>query len=99
MGLPIKSSLGEIVSSKPKKELSERAAAYLERIRGLREDNDLNQETAGSILYIAQRTYSGYERGETRFPLEAAIMLAEYYDVDMNYICGLTNEKKPFPKK
>ena len=99
MGLPIKSYSGDNVSSRPKKELSERAAAYLERIRALREDHDLSQEKAGSLVFIAQRTYSGYERGESRFPLEVAIALAEYYDVDMNYFCGLTKKKKPFPKK
>ena len=27
------------------------------------------------------------------------IILAKYYNVDMNYICGLTKEKRPFPKK
>ncbi len=70
-----------------------------EIIRDLREDHDLNQTQIANILHIAQRTYSDYESGKTRIPLDSVIILAEYYDVDMNYICGVSKIKNKFPKE
>lgn len=69
-----------------------------ERIRSLREDNDKSQSDIAKILNVGQRTYSDYETRKIRIPLESVIILAKYYDVDMNYICGITKEKKRFPK-
>ncbi|MDO4274217.1 MAG: helix-turn-helix transcriptional regulator [Eubacteriales bacterium] len=71
----------------------------LTRIRDLREDHDYTQEYLAKLLHIGQRTYSGYECGKRRIPLDILIDLARVYNVDMNYICGLTNVKRPFPHK
>ena len=71
----------------------------IERIRGLREDADKNQTEIAKLLNIGQKTYSDYELGKTRIPLDSVIILARYYDVDMNYICGISSEKKPYPKR
>ncbi len=72
---------------------------YNERIRALREDNDLKQYQIAELLHIGQKTYSDYELGRTRIPLESIIILAEYYNVDMNYICGVSDIKNKFPNK
>ena len=71
----------------------------VERIRSLREDKDITQEKLAQLLNIGQKTYSDYETRKTRIPLDSVIILAKYYNVDMNYICGVTNEVKPFPEK
>ena len=72
---------------------------YNERIRALREDNDLKQHQIAEMLHIGQKTYSDYELGRTRIPLESVIILAKYYDVDMNYICGISDIKNKFPNR
>ena len=72
---------------------------YNERNRALREDNDLKQYQIAELLHIGQKTYSDYELGKTRIPLESVIILAEYYNVDMNYICGISDVKNKFPRK
>ena len=69
---------------------------YRDRIRALREDNDYTQNQIANILNICQRTYADYELGKTRIPIDSLIKLAKYYDVDMNYISGTSNDKKPF---
>lgn len=69
-----------------------------DRIRALREDNDKNQTQIAKILNIGQKTYSDYETRKTRIPLDSVIILAKYYNVDMNYICGISDERKPYPK-
>ncbi len=65
---------------------------YLERIRGLREDRDLTQAQIAAILHVGQKTYSDYETGKIRIPLDCVIVLAKYYKVSMDYICGLENK-------
>lgn len=72
---------------------------HLERIRALREDNDYNQTTVANAIHVAQTTYSDYEKGKVRIPLECVIDLAKFYDVDMNYITGVSDIRKEFPKK
>ena len=70
---------------------------YRQRIRALREDNDYTQTYVASLLNVGQRTYADYELGKTRIPVDSLIILARFYDVDMNYICGITRQKQPFP--
>ncbi|MBQ8767638.1 MAG: helix-turn-helix transcriptional regulator [Clostridia bacterium] len=72
---------------------------YNECIRFLREDADKTQTEIASILQIGQRTYCDYESGKTRIPVDSLIILAKYYNVDMNFICGVSNVKEEFPKK
>ena len=70
---------------------------YTERIRALRNDHDYSQKVVADAVYVAQTTYSDYETGKVRMPVECIIKLAEFYDVDMNYITGLTDTPQPFP--
>ena len=72
---------------------------YAERIRNLREDRDKTQKEIAQMLNVGQRTYCDYELGKTRIPVDSLIVLARYYNVDMNYICGLSDQKKIFPKE
>ncbi len=58
------------------------------RIRDLREDADLTQETVARYLHCDQSLYSKYERGERPLPLDFAVALAEYYQVSLDYLVG-----------
>ena len=71
---------------------------YNERIRDLRVDADMSQEKIAKLLGVGQRTYCDYESGKTRIPVERLIILAEFYDVDMDYICGVTEERQHFTR-
>ena len=72
---------------------------YTERIRALREDNDYNQTIVAKAIHVAQTTYSDYEKGKVRIPIESLIELAKFYDVDINYISGVSDIKNTFPEK
>lgn len=72
---------------------------YTDRVRALREDNDMTQAQIAQLLKIGQKTYSDYELGKTRIPIDSLIVLARLYDVSMDYICGVSDTRKPFPKK
>lgn len=75
------------------------AMEYITRIRNLREDRDLSQSVVANAIHVAQTTYSDYENGKVRIPIECLIELARFYDVDMNYITGVSSRKNKFPEK
>ncbi len=72
---------------------------YTDRIRELREDADKKQREIAQLLNVGQKTYSDYELGKTRIPAESLIVLAKFYNVSMDYICGVSNVRNPFPEK
>ena len=72
---------------------------YAERGRALREDSDKTQAEIAGLLNIGQKTYSDYELGKTRIPIDSLIVLAKFYDVDMDYICGVSDLRRRFPQK
>ena len=72
---------------------------YADRIRALREDNDKTQSEIAALLQIGQRTYCDYELGKTRIPVDGLIILAKFYNVSMDYICGVSDKRAPFPQK
>ena len=65
-----------------------------ERIRNLREDNDLNQSQVAEMLHCSQRTYSYYETGGHDIPTAVLIALADFYNVSTDYLLGRTNVKE-----
>ena len=58
------------------------------RVRDLREDHDKTQKEIAQILNMQVTVYQRYERGERELPLWAAIKLAEYYNVTLDYLVG-----------
>ena len=67
---------------------------YPERIRSLREDADKTQSQIAALLQVGQRTYCDYELGKTRIPVDSLILLAKLYNVSMDYISGISNERR-----
>ncbi len=68
------------------------------RIRDLREDADLTQKQMGEILNCSQRIYSNYECGDVDISTQILIKLAEFHKTSVDYLLGLTNEKRPYPR-
>ena len=69
-----------------------------QRIRDLREDRDLMQKDLAAYLKCTQVCYSNYEMGKRDIPTYVLKSLAVYYDTSVDYILGLTDEPKPYPK-
>ncbi|WP_363316661.1 helix-turn-helix transcriptional regulator [uncultured Dysosmobacter sp.] len=69
------------------------------RIRDLRNDRGLTQTDIAKILNVKQNTYCQYETGIINYPLDLVIKLAEYYDVSVDYLVGLTDEPSPYPRR
>ena len=68
------------------------------RLKDLREDKDLKQDEIASILNISQTNYSNYELGKINIPVNSLITLSSFYTTSIDYLLGLTNEIKPYPR-
>ena len=60
-----------------------------QRLKDLREDADKSQEEIAKIIGTSQSYYAQYENGKRAIPFERVIILAEYYNVSLDYIAGL----------
>lgn len=67
---------------------------YFQRLKDLREDNDMKQAQISELLGIQQTVYSRYERGAQNIPIEHLLFLADYYNVSTDFILGRTDNPK-----
>ena len=65
-----------------------------QRLRALREDADKNQEEIAKIIGTSQSYYAQYENGKRAIPFERVVVLAEYYNVSLDYFAGFIDEPK-----
>lgn len=70
-----------------------------ERIRDLRIDKDLSQREMANLLHCTQQAYSNYELGLRDIPTEVLAALAQFHNISVDYILGLTDQRKPYPRK
>ncbi len=59
---------------------------FLERLRGLREDNDLTQRQVAEVLGTSQTMYARYERGANEMPVRHVVALCRFYNVSADYL-------------
>ena len=65
------------------------------RLETLRRDSDLTQQQGANILHCQREVYRRYEKGIRELPLSYAIILAQHYNVSIDYIVELTDDKSP----
>ncbi|MGB8452054.1 MAG: helix-turn-helix transcriptional regulator [Anaerocolumna sp.] len=72
---------------------------YFEQLKNLRTDFDKTQQEIADLLNCKREVYRRYEKGEREIPVWALIKLAQYYNVTLDYLSGLTSKKEKFPTK
>lgn len=58
----------------------------------------MTQTEIANMLNISQRTYSRYENDERAIPIEIFVKLADFHKTSVDYLIGLTDVKKPYPR-
>lgn len=58
---------------------------FIEKLRGLREDNDLTQVRIAEVLGTSQTMYARYERGANEMPIRHLVTLCRFYNVSADY--------------
>lgn len=61
---------------------------YRERMRALREDNDLTQLQVATIINKSQQGYNHIETGRAELKIEDLIKLCDFYKVSADYFIG-----------
>lgn len=68
------------------------------RIKDIREDREMKQKDVAEFLNISQTNYSKYELGKINIPIETLKKMSILFDTSVDYLLGLTNEIKPYPR-
>lgn len=64
-----------------------------EIIKDLRENNYKTQQEMAKLLNVSRSTYAGWENGIDSIPLIKLNDICNYYNISLDYICGLSNSK------
>jgi len=59
----------------------------------------MNQTQIAKYLGMSQTGYSKYETGENDIPSDVLIRLAQFYQTSTDYLLGITDERKPYPRR
>ncbi len=70
----------------------------MSRIKDLRKEKGYTQVKIQMMTGIDQSDYSKIESGKRYFTFEQCRKLAIALDTSMDYLAGLTDEKKPYPR-
>jgi transcriptional regulator with XRE-family HTH domain len=68
------------------------------RIRDLREDNDLTQEQLSRYLHITRSALANYENEFREPPYTVLIQIADFFNVSLDYLLCRTNKLIPYSK-
>lgn len=67
---------------------------FAERIRELRIESGLTQEALGEIIGVKRFAVYSYEKGRACPEMKNLVVLADYFDVSMDYLAGRTDKKE-----
>ena len=65
---------------------------YRERMRALREDNDITQAQIAKVISKSQQGYNHIETGRAELKIDDLIKLCDFYDVSADYFIGRKDE-------
>lgn len=72
---------------------------YMEKLRGLREDNDLTQTQVAEVLGTSQTMYARYERGANEMPIRHFVVLCKFYNVSADFLLDTAPDPKRKQKR
>lgn len=67
-----------------------------ERIKQLRNNQDVMQKELSECIGVAPRTLRGYEGGTREPNIEKLIAIADYFDVSLDYLVGRSDDPKRY---
>ena len=72
---------------------------YNERIKWIRDCDNIKQKDIADYLGIKQQQYARYEKGVNVMPVTYLRKICEYLDVSADYLLGLVDERKSYKLK
>lgn len=68
----------------------------MNRLRELRESNNLTQRECAEIANISKKTYERYEKGVREIPSKVLVKFYYYYNVSVDYILCITADERQY---
>ncbi|MBD5147805.1 MAG: helix-turn-helix transcriptional regulator [Oscillibacter sp.] len=69
-----------------------------QRLRQCRNERGLTQMEAATYCDITEHAYQNYELAVREPKLSILVKIAEFYQVSLDYLTGMTDEPKPYPR-
>lgn len=67
---------------------------HYERLKAVREDNDLTQADVAKILQTTRQQVSKWENGIQLMGIDKYIILAKHYNLSVDYLLGLVDSPR-----
>ncbi|MBQ7828546.1 MAG: helix-turn-helix transcriptional regulator [Clostridia bacterium] len=67
---------------------------HYQRLKDVREDKELTQEDIATLLKTTRQQVSKWEQGVQMMGVDKYVILAEYYNVSVDYLLGLIDEPR-----
>ena len=67
---------------------------FSEVLKELRAEKKVSQKALGELLGISDRNIRFYESGEHRPDFDGLLLLADYFDVSLDYLVGRTDNRE-----
>lgn len=74
-------------------------STFSHRLKKIREQKNLSQKRVADALGISNVQLSRYETGDRKPDPETIASLADYFDVSVDYLLGLTDNPNPTKKR
>jgi len=62
------------------------------RLKDFRKSKNIQAKDVAELLKVTYRNYQRYENGETDPPTSKLCILADYFEVSLDYLCGRTDK-------
>ena len=82
---------GRALNMYPDRPFDEKAFAF--QLKSLRESSGYTQEDVAVYIHVDRSTYCYYELGKTRPRLDTLVKLAHLYQVSIDYLLGVCDER------
>ncbi|MDO5401724.1 MAG: helix-turn-helix transcriptional regulator [Eubacteriales bacterium] len=67
---------------------------FIDKLRGLREDNDLTQAQVAEVLGTSQTMYARYERGANEMPIHHLVTVCKFFNVSADYLLDTQPDRR-----
>ena len=67
---------------------------FTERLKQLREERGVSQAAVSKVLGVSRYSIYAYEKGKSAPTLDGLVILADYFDVTLDYLLGRSDIRK-----
>lgn len=69
-------------------------SSFGQRMKELRKERKMTQQSMADVFSVKTRTYQGYEYGESYPEVAKLIAIADYFDVSLDYLVGRSDVRE-----